>query len=117
MGRSTQNRTRYRRLLLPSCCSSWWGHTPRHRIGPSAGHSVGTSRAAKGANATRTTEEAAVEEAEMLRTARDPSATRTTVVVEISVTSQCPTSTAIFKTAKEASATRTTPRQDEDFLL
>merc|ERR1712008_151548 len=105
MGRSTQNRTRYRRLLLPSCCSSWWGHTPGHRIGPSAGHSVGTSRAAKGANATRTTEEAAVEEAEMLRTARDPSATRTTVVVEISLG---PTSTAIFKTAKEASATRTT---------
>ena len=45
----------------------------------------------------------------MLRTAWDPSATRTTVVVvEVSVDSLRPSSTTMFKTAREADATRTT---------
>ena len=114
-----QNRTRCRRLLLRSCSSSWWGHTPGHKGGPSEGPSVGhpacpTSRTAKGANATRTTQEAAVEEAFALRTAWDPSVTRTTVVVEISVDSPRPSSTTMFKTAREASATRTTQEALED---
>merc|ERR1712105_353606 len=69
------NRWRCRQLLLPSCFSSWWGHTPGRRIGPSVGH----SKTARGASATRTT-----------------SRTRTT------------STTSMFKTAREASATRTT---------
>ena len=84
------------------------GHTPGHRIGPLVGHSVGHSKTAKGASATKTTQGAAVEEAVVLRTAWDPSVTRTTVVVEISVDSPRPSSTTGFKTAREASATRTT---------
>merc|ERR1711981_470981 len=61
MGRRNQNRTRCRRLLLRSCSSSWWGHTPGHKGGPSEGPSVGhpaCPKTAKGANATRTTQEA-----------------------------------------------------------
>merc|ERR1712243_305598 len=105
MGRLNQNTSRCRQLLLPSSCfSSWWGHMPGHRIGPSVGH----SKTAKGASATRTTQEAAVEEAVALKTAWDPSVTRTTVVVEISVDSLRPSSTTVFKTAREAGATRTT---------
>ena len=48
-----------------------------------------------------------MEEALALRTAWDPSETRTTVVVEISVDSLRPSSTTVFKTAREAGATRT----------
>merc|ERR1712168_1742952 len=94
---------------------------PGHGDGPSAG-----SRTAKGASATRTTQEAAVEDSVedsvadsvedsvVLRTAWDPSATRTTVVVEISVDSPRPSSTTMFKTAREASATRTMQEAEED---
>merc|ERR1712025_1173803 len=114
MGRLNQNRSRCRQLLLqPSCSSSWWGHTPGRRIGPSVGH----SKTAKGASATRTTQEAVVEEAEVLRTAWDPSATRTTVVVEVSEDSPRPSSTIRFKTAWEASATRTMQEAVLDFHL
>merc|ERR1712150_24748 len=109
MGRLNQNRSRCRQLLLPSCFSSWWGHTPGRRIGPSVGH----SKTAKGASATRTTQE----EAEVLRTAWDPSATRTTVVVEVSEDSPRPSSTTRFKTAWEASATRTMQEAVLDFHL
>merc|ERR1712010_209581 len=127
MGRHTENRTRCSRFLLLSCSSLWRGHTPGHRVGPSAGPLVGHlayPRTAKGPSATRTTrevvedledrttQEAAVEDSEVLRTARDPSATRTTEVVEVSVESLRPSSTTMFKTAREASATRTTQEED-----
>merc|ERR1712112_410061 len=105
MGRLNQKTSRCRQLLLlPSCSSSLWGHTPGRRIGPSVGH----SKTAKGASATKTTQGAAVEEAVVLRTAWGPSVTRTTVEVEISVDSPRPSSTTRFKTAREAGATRTT---------
>merc|ERR1712150_440574 len=90
MGRLNQNRSRCRQLLLPSCFSSWWGHTPGRRIGPSVGHS---------------------------KTAKGASATRTTVVVEVSEDSPRPSSTTRFKTAWEASATRTMQEAVLDFHL
>ena len=83
-----------------------------------------SARTAKGASATRTTQEEVVEEASLLKTVKDPNATKTTLLVVLVVLvdsySHPPTSTTRFKTAKEASATRTTQEEDladleEDF--
>ena len=88
------------------------------------GHLGASARTAKGASATRTTQEEVVEEASLLKTVKDPNATKTTLLVVLVVLvdsySHPPTSTTRFKTAKEASATRTTQEEDladleEDF--
>ena len=85
---------------------------------------MASARTAKGASATRTTQqEEVVEEASLLRTVEGPNATKTTLlavlVVLVDSHSHPPTSTTRFKTAKEASATRTTQEEDledlEDF--
>ena len=79
-----------------------------------------SARTAKGASATRTTQEEVVEEASLLRTVEGPNATKTTLLVVLVVLvdsySHPPTSTTRFKTAKEASATRTTQEEDLEDL-
>ena len=101
-----------------------------------------SARTAKGASATRTTQEEVVEEASLLKTVKDsnatktmldlvevevllrtvegPNATKTTLLVVLVVLvdsySHPPTSTTRFKTAKEASATRTTQEEDLEDL-
>merc|ERR1711962_1960333 len=120
MGKHKRNISRCRHLLPPSCSSSWLEHTADHS---SVGHLGASARTAKGASATRTTQEEVVEEASLLRTVEGPNATKTTllVVLVVLVDSNChpPTSTTRFKTAKDASATRTTQEEDledlEDF--
>ena len=84
---------------------------------------MASARTAKGASATRTTQQEVVEEASLLRTVEGPNATKTTLLVvdvevEVLVDSHShpPTSTTRFKTAKEASATRTTQEEDLEDL-
>merc|ERR1711962_970699 len=121
MGKHKRNISRCRHLLPPSCSSSWLEHTADHS---SVGHLGASARTAKGASATRTTQEEVVEEASLLRTVESPNATKTTLLVVLVVLVDSyylpPTSTTRFKTAKEASATRTTQEEDladleEDF--
>ena len=81
------------------------------------GHLGASARTAKGASATRTTQEEVVEEASLLKTVKDPNATKTTLLaVLVDSYSHPPTSTTRFKTAKEASATRTTQEEDLEDL-
>ena len=105
------------------------------------GHLGASARTAKGASATRTTQEEVVEEASLLKTVKDPNATKTMLdlveaeaevllrtVEDLNATkttllavlvdsySHPPTSTTRFKTAKEASATRTTQEEDLEDL-